>query len=103
LKTILCFLVAGLLAGHAEEPAVTSPTAVGAVTWLEAPAFVPAADCDGEGICSSPNAACRALRNDYCNSSMSNWPNPGCKEPDMAGRTHKSDPNGDCCFCLYDN
>jgi hypothetical protein len=75
----------------------------GAVTWLAAPVFAPEADCDGEGICHNPNASCKALDDEYCNSSLPDPINGGCKDPDMAGRDSKSDPNGDCCWCLYDS
>jgi hypothetical protein len=70
------------------------------VTFSPAPIFAPAADCDGEGICHNPNASCRAEDDEYCNSSLPAFPS-GCKDPDMAGRDSKSDPNGDCCWCLY--
>ena len=79
-----------------------STASTGAVSWSSAPVFAPPADCDGEGICHAPNASCRALDNEYCNSSLPDPINGGCKDPDMAGRDSKTDYNGDCCWCLYD-
>lgn len=100
MKALLCLALAAFAANTTAEPAQPSAPDAAAVTWLPAPAFAPPADCDGEGICHNPNTSCKALENEYCNSSLPAFPS-GCKDPDMAGRTHKTDHNGDCCWCLY--